>query len=192
MVLSLACSEYAAAYRVGVPAGHRRAPAASMGLFDGVKEAFSGGGDKPMVTSDRITPFDRWLGLDKDLEAAEASRVNQDIKYVDPSDTTNYVTVAIPKPMGISFVENDGECGGVFIEEVLPTGSAAAASPALLASDQLVSVDGSLVLGVPFDAALDAIKATTGETTKLVFFRGPTSFLYGPTAPAAEWYAENL
>ena len=37
-----------------------------------------------------------------------------------------------------------------------------------------------------------AIKAAPGETTKLVFFRGPTMFLYGPTKPDAEWYKSNL
>ena len=36
-----------------------------------------------------------------------------------------------------------------------------------------------------------AIKAS-GETTKLVFFRGPTMFLYGPTKPDDEWYKSNL
>ena len=36
-----------------------------------------------------------------------------------------------------------------------------------------------------------AIKAS-GETTKLVFFRGPTMFLYGPTKPDDDWYKSNL
>ena len=40
--------------------------------------------------------------------------------------------------------------------------------------------------------AVDAIKGSEGESTKLTFFRGPTAFLYGPTKPAAEWYQENL
>ena len=42
-----------------------------MGLFDGVKDAFTTGNDKPIVSEDRVTPFDRWLGLDKDLTAPE-------------------------------------------------------------------------------------------------------------------------
>ena len=37
-----------------------------------------------------------------------------------------------------------------------------------------------------------AIKAAPGDTTKLIFFRGPTMFLYGPTKPDAEWYKSNL
>ena len=50
----------------------------------------------------------------------------------------------------------------------------------------------TLVLGADFDTALDAIKGSAGETCKLVFFRGPTQFLYGPTAPGADWYKENV
>ena len=49
----------------------------------------------------------------------------------------------------------------------------------------------TLVLGADFDTALDTIKGA-GDTVKLTFFRGPTSFLYGPTAPTADWYASNL
>jgi len=37
-----------------------------------------------------------------------------------------------------------------------------------------------------------AIKAAPGDTTKLIFFRGPTMFLYGPTKPDEEWYKSNL
>ena len=39
-------------------------------------------------------------------------------------------------------------------------------------------------IGADFDQAIAAIKQTEGETTKLTFFRGPTAFLYGPTAPS--------
>lgn len=49
-----------------------------------------------------------------------------------------------------------------------------------------------LVLGADFDSALDTIKATEGDTVKLTLFRGPTTFLYGPTAPSPEWYASTL
>merc|ERR1712086_120173 len=87
--------------------------------------------------------------------------------------------------------ENVGDCNGLVVDEVLPTGSAAASEKAIASGDQLVAVDTTLVLGNDFDTGLEAIKAS-GETTKLVFFRGPTMFLYGPTKPDDEWYKSNL
>ena len=104
----------------------------------------------------------------------------------------NYLTIELSKPMGIAFVENEGECGGIYVDDLLPDGSAASATPALARRDQLVAVDSQLVLGQDFDTALGAIQNSGGQTTKLVFFRGPTSFLYGPTKASAEWYQENL
>lgn len=171
-----------------VPAGAIR-----MGLFDGVKDAFSqkaGGDDKPLVAADRVTPFDRWMGLDKELVAAEA--VDSTAAYIDPSDAANYVMVQLAKPMGIAFVENDGESGGVYIDEVLPEGSASSCGTMLTKGDQLVAVGSSVVLGADFDVALDTIKADAGESTRLTFFRGPTTFLYGPTAPTEEWLTSTL
>uniref|UniRef100_A0A7S0JGR6 PDZ domain-containing protein n=1 Tax=Calcidiscus leptoporus TaxID=127549 RepID=A0A7S0JGR6_9EUKA len=162
----------------------------AMGLFDGVKDAFTTGSDKPIVSEDRVTPFDRWLGLDKDITASEQK--TESVTYVDPSDVQNYVTVQISKPMGLAFVENGGECGGVFVDEVLESGTAASAAPPIVTGDQLVAVDSTLVTGWEFDAALDAIKASSSDTTRLVFFRGPTAFLYGPTKPTDEWYQANL
>jgi len=180
VVLGLSAS---AAYRV---------PAPRMGLFDGVKDAFGakqGDSDKPLVAADRVTPFDRWLGLDKELVAANAP--DKTASYVDPTSVTNYFSSSLTKPMGIAFVENENACGGVYVEDVLAEGSASSAGT-IQKGDQLVAVDATLVLGVDFDAALDAIKDSSADTTKLTFFRGPTAFLYGPTAPAPAWYQENL
>ena len=167
----------------------QRAAVHSMGLFDGVKDAF--GGDKPLVAADRVTPFDRWMGLDKALVEAE-SAVDESATYIDPNDPNNYFDVALPKPMGIAFVENDGEAGGVYVDQVLAEGSASSEGAPLAKGDQLVGVDTQVVVGSDFDAALDAIKAAAGARTTLTFFRGPTAFLYGPTAPSEEWYAALL
>ena len=38
---------------------------------------------------------------------------------------------------------------------------------------------------------LGMIGASQAEKTKLVFYRGPTTFLYGPTQPADEWYVSE-
>ena len=161
-----------------------RAAVLKMGLFDGVKDAFGGKGgdyDKPLVAADRVTPFDRWMGLDKALVDAE-NQVDESAAYIDPNDLANYYSISLPKPMGIAFVENDGECAGVYVDQVLAEGSASGGP--LSKGDQLVGVDGKFVAGVDFDTALDAIKATEGEKTKLTFFRGPTAFLYGPSKRA--------
>ena len=158
-----------------------RAAALSMGLFDGVKDAF--GGDKPLVAADRVTPFDRWMGLDKALTDAE-NAVDESASYIDPNDPANYFLVALPKPMGIAFVENEGDIGGVYVDAILPEGSASSEEAPLTKGDQLVGVDATVVAGADFDAALDAIRASDAPRTKLTFFRGPTAFLYGPSARA--------
>ncbi|KAL1508132.1 hypothetical protein AB1Y20_007720 [Prymnesium parvum] len=166
-----------------------RLPAVRMGLFDGAKEAFSTNAEKPLVAADRVTPFDKWLGLDKAL--VEAERPEQ-VTFIDPNKPENYLSLELSKPMGIAFIENEGDCGGICVEGVLEEGSASSSSVPLQEGDQLVAVNSVLVLGNDFDSALDTIKNTEGETVKLTFFRGPTSFLYGPTAPSAEWYASVL
>jgi len=167
-----------------------RMPAPRMGLFDGAKEAFSAKAEKPLVAADRVTPFDRWLGLDKEL--VEAEEPEKGVTFIDPNKADSYVTVSLVKPMGIAFIENEGESGGICIDDILEEGSAKMSDIPLLTGDQLVAVDSTLLLGADFDTALDAIKVSTSAIVKLVFFRGPASFLYGPTAPAAEWYASLL
>ena len=126
-----------------------------MGLFDGVKDAF--GGDKPLPAADRVTPFDRWMGLDTAL--VEESAPSQTASYVDPNDVSNYFSVEIAKPMGIAFVENDGSSGGVYVDEVLPEGSAAACGRRAVEADGERRAPGAdalhvLVLGVDVGAVV--------------------------------------
>jgi hypothetical protein len=164
----------------------RRGAIASMGFLDGAKDVFAG--DKPVVAADRVTPFDRWLGLDKDLMESEAPKT---AVFIDPTDAANYFSVELAKPMGIAFVDNDGECGGVYVDEVLDSGSAAASAAPLQKGDQLVGAAGGVAKGKDVDAVLGMIGASQAEKTKLVFYRGPTTFLYGPTQPADEWYVSE-
>jgi len=189
-LLALLTFSSCAALRLAPLAGARRCASPSMGVFDGVKDAFSSG-EKPLVGGDRVTPFDRWLGLDQGL-TAEDEQVDKTVTFIDPNDAANYMTLSLAKPMGIAFVENAGNDLGLVVDEVLPTGSAAASATPVLPGDQLVAVDGDLVLGAEFDAGLDKIKASPGDTVSLVFFRGPTAFLYGPTKPTEDWYRSNL
>lgn len=165
-----------------------RSGAPTMGILDGLKDAFKGE-DGPPIPEDRVTPFDRWLGNDKALVAEATPQAT--IEYVDPADVANYVTVELAKPMGIGFVENDGGGGGIYVDEILGEGSAAQ-SGKLLSGDQLVAVGPNLVLGSSFDEAIEEIKDAATETVKLVFYRGPTVFLYGPTQPSSEWYTETF
>lgn len=109
ILLGLVCSP-AQCYRLTTPR--------MMGLFDGAKEAF-GSQEKPLVAADRVTPFDRWLGLDKELVAAEAPKQGSAFTYVDPSNVANYLTAELTKPMGIAFVENDSPCGGIYVDSLL-------------------------------------------------------------------------
>ena len=97
-----------------------------------------------MVAADRVTPFDRWMGLDKALMDGD-NAVDESATYVDPNDPTNYFLVSLPKPMGIAFVENDNNIGGVYVDAILPEGSAASEKTPLNQGDQLVGVDGTVV-----------------------------------------------
>ena len=135
--------------------GARRSLSPRMNFFDKAQEAF-GAGDKPLVGGDRVTPFDRWLGLDKELESEKIERVgNSGVTFIDPNDVSSYYTVSLTKPMGIGFVENSGDCKGLVVDEVLTTGSAVASEKPIAAGDQLVAVDSTLVLGNDFDTGLE-------------------------------------
>ena len=161
------------------------------GIFDGVKEAFSQ--ETTILDEDRVTPFDRWLGIDvrsdESQGQAEAFAVPDD--FVDSMDESNYVFVDLPKPMGIVFEENDPGTGGVFVAS-LAEGGAAEADASLKAGDQLVAVAGTTVKGADFDACFGAIQASSGAATRLVFFRGPAPSLYGSLGASDEWMAEFM
>ena len=135
------------------------------GIFDGVKEAFSQ--ETTILDEDRVTPFDRWLGIDvrsdESQGQAEAFAVPDD--FVDTMDESNYVFVDLPKPMGIVFEENDPGTGGVFVAS-LAEGGAAEADASLKAGDQLVAVAGTTVKGADFDACLGAIRASSGAAPR--------------------------
>jgi hypothetical protein len=174
----------------------RSTPPVEMGMFDFVTEQFKAKPTEEVLSEDRLTPFDRWRGVKTVGEEQKAAAKKNTIQFVDPNDASNYFSVALSKPMGISFVENrkNMEEGviGVYIDSVLPDGSAKSASKELMTGDQLVGVDSTSVMGTNIDNVLEKIVAAPGPTTKLTFFRGPTMFLYGPTAPKPEFYSELL
>jgi hypothetical protein len=108
--------------------------------------------------------------------------------FVDSMDETNYLSVELPKPMGIIFEENDADLGGIFIQSLKEDG-VAAGNGKLQPGDQLVSVGTNQVTGFDFDDALGAILDSTDEKTKLTVFRGKAKQFYGPTGPSKEWLA---
>mmetsp|Transcript_7747 Transcript_7747/g.18927 ORF Transcript_7747/g.18927 Transcript_7747/m.18927 type:complete len:200 (-) Transcript_7747:507-1106(-) len=150
------------------------------GLFDGVKDAFKN--PTAPQDEDRITPIDRWLGIDKDLVTPKKV-----VTFVDPQMAENYHTAKLAKPMGIKFLENEGGLGGIIVDSLLPDGSASTTGASIQSGDQLVAVDSSIVLGLEFEEALGAIQSSVAEEVSLVFFRGGAQFLYGPTKPEEEW-----
>lgn len=111
------------------------------------------------------------------------------VDFVDSMDESNYVAVELPKPMGIVFEENDSDFGGIFIQAMKADGVAAKCG-VLQEGDQLVAVNSEKVAGMSFDDALGKIVESTGDTTKLVLFRGSAKQLYGPTGASKVWLDE--
>jgi len=164
----------------------------NMGLFDGVKEAFGADG-MGELDSERETPIDRWMGWNaKSDKPAEAVGSKAPVNFVDSMDGSNYVTVTLSKPMGIVFEENDVEFGGIFVLD-LSEGGVAETDGAVHRGDQLISVGNDKVSGLQFEDALGKIIDTGAEErVKLVFFRGPAKFLYGPAGASQEWLDEFI
>jgi len=157
-----------------------------MGLFDGVKEAFGADG-MGELDIERETPIDRWMGWNAKADApAEAVGSKAPVDFIDSMDATNYVTATLAKPMGIVFEENDSDSGGIFVLEI-SEGASASADGTVRPGDQLVSVGSKKVAGLPFEESLGTIIDSTEESVKLIFFRGPSKFLYGPAGASQEW-----
>lgn len=157
----------------------------NMALIDGVKSAFGSDG-KGELDSTRETPIDRWMGWNTKKDAPQQSVSQAPSDFVDSMDATNYVTVTLAKPMGIVFEENDSDVGGIFALE-FSEGSTAETDGTIRPGDQLISVGDSKVAGLQFEEALGTIIDSTDETIKLVFFRGPSKFLYGPSGASQDW-----
>lgn len=171
---------------------HQRAETAlSMGLFDGVKGAFSAP-PSSAIDSERETPIDRWMGWNvKPMDDASQQGPNKDDGFVDSMDAVNYVTASIAKPMGIVFEENDEEFGGIFVLS-LTEGGVSEQDGNIKPGDQLVAVNDVNVNGFKFDPALNEIIKSESETTKLTLFRGTQEQLYGPTGASQEWLEEFI
>ena len=148
--------------------------------------------DKPLVAADRGRhSTGGWASTRRFVDAE--NQVDESAAYIDPNDLANYYSISLPKPMGIAFVENDGEVRGVYVDQVLAEGSASSEKAPLVKYDQLVGVDTSSVHGADFDTALDTTAAASGEkhASSASSASEHHAFL-GPTQPTAEWSASTL
>ena len=80
--------------------------------------------------------------------------------------------------MGIAFVDNDGECGGVYVDEVLDSVGGGVAAP-LQKGDQLVGAAGGVAKGKDVDAVLGMPAGREDEAR--LSPRADDLSLYGPT-----------
>lgn len=137
--------------------------------------------------TDRVTLIDKLLGFDKYILA----RRDEDDPFVDSSNELNYITVTLPKPLGIEFVENSpADGGGVVVGGVVPGGNAEA-SGLIQAGYHLIMAGGQPVYGLSIEEATQPI-IEKDEEVQLTFFVGDAEFFYGEFRPSADWLAEFI
>ena len=81
---TIAVTAVGAAALVAPPTQPARTAVVRHGIFDGVKEAFSQ--ETTILDEDRVTPFDRWLGIDvrSDESQGQAETFAVPDDFVDP------------------------------------------------------------------------------------------------------------
>lgn len=167
-----------------------------MGLFDGIKDAFSAPAmEQSILDKDRETPIDRWMGWSVVSNDESGTMKSEEVKaneeFVDSMNEINYVSTDLTKPMGIVFEENDDDVGGIFVLS-LKEGGEAEQNGKIKPGDQLVAVNNKKVTGLAFDDALGSIIDCEKELVHLTFFQGSSNQLYGPTGPSREWLDEFI
>mmetsp|Transcript_21071 Transcript_21071/g.30920 ORF Transcript_21071/g.30920 Transcript_21071/m.30920 type:complete len:217 (+) Transcript_21071:141-791(+) len=168
----------------------RQCTVLQMGLFDGIKDAFSAPAlERSTLDEERETPIDRWMGWNVKSEEGPVEGGAAPAGFIDAMDEQNYISTSLPKPMGIVFEENDSDTAGIFVLS-LSEGGEAEQDGTIKPGDQLVAVNDKKVTGASFDESLGAIVDSQAEKTKLIFFRGDRAQLYGPTGASQEWLDE--
>ena len=100
----------------------------------------------------------------------------------DPMNVDSYISVHLPKPIGIRFEENNSNFGGVFVADIDNRFSAAADGTIKLGY-QLVAVGEKRVSGMQFDeAVIQPIVDNTEAEVTLIFFTGSAACLYQPSS----------
>eukprot|EP00984_Skeletonema_dohrnii_P022679 scaffold11771_cov144-Skeletonema_dohrnii-CCMP3373.AAC.1 len=91
---------------------------------------------------------------------------------VDPMNVDSYISVHLPKPIGIRFEENDSDYGGVFVADI-DSKFSAAADGSIRRGYQLIAVGEKRVSGMDFDeAVMQPIVDNNEAEVTLVFFTG--------------------
>jgi hypothetical protein len=80
-----------------------------------------------------------------------------------------------PKPLGIVFGENPDPYFGLVVEDVAEGQNGGRAG--LRVGDQLMAINGEVVVGKDFDSVMNAFQLSSG-TLDLVLFRGPVASMY--------------
>ena len=112
---------------------------------------------------------------------------------VDPMNDESYITVHLPKPIGIRFEENNSNnYGGVFVADIASQFSAAA-DGSIRRGYQLIAVGEKRVSGLNFDEAVmkPIVDKVEAEVT-LVFFTGSAECLYHPSSGATEEWLDSF
>eukprot|EP00403_Amphidinium_massartii_P017615 CAMPEP_0178407512 /NCGR_PEP_ID=MMETSP0689_2-20121128/19467_1 /TAXON_ID=160604 /ORGANISM="Amphidinium massartii, Strain CS-259" /LENGTH=275 /DNA_ID=CAMNT_0020028589 /DNA_START=20 /DNA_END=844 /DNA_ORIENTATION=- len=141
-----------------------------------------GVGTEDLLTpEDRITPVDILMGTDNYIKATRDFDLSG---FIDSSDEKNYITVVLPKPMGIEFILN--ERGGGAMVAALEPGCPAFDSGRIFPGFLLILVEGTPVYGKPLEEAVGPIADREGAV-QLTFFRGDAIYFYGDYKPSQEW-----
>jgi hypothetical protein len=107
-----------------------------------------------------------WVGTNRQQTARSA------ITYEDLLEIGYGASVA--RPLGVIFGENPDPYGGLVVDDVALGLNGGAAG--LKAGDQLLSINGNLVIGKDFDETMETLR--DAETLDLMLFRGPAKLLY--------------
>lgn len=83
--------------------------------------------------------------------------------------------VSVPKPMGVIFGENPDPYSGLCIDDVSEGLNGAVSG--LRVGDQLLAVDGEVVIGKDFDSTMSVLQNAPANVD-LVMYRGPVSNLF--------------
>ncbi|CAJ1418896.1 unnamed protein product [Effrenium voratum] len=109
---------------------------------------------------------------------------------VDTMNESNYVTVSLEKPLGMTVEENSKIFGGVSVVG-LEEGSRAEGLGLIEPGWQLLMADGVPVHGMSLEDAIRPIEAAKGRL-QITFFTGSAETFYGLLGPEPEWLSAFL
>lgn len=82
--------------------------------------------------------------------------------------------VSVKKPLGVVFGENDAPYNGLVVDDVEPGLNGGAAG--IKVGDQLLAVNGQVVLGGDFDSTMDLL--VVADDLDLMLYKGPVGSLF--------------